>query len=98
MKLTILFKNLRKAKGYYADGLIEVDKKLGQSEMVETLYHEFTHYIIDLISQGKLMGKITKDTRAIAIKEPTINQEEELCAKIETYCTKEIDKFLRKNS
>jgi hypothetical protein len=86
-KLRINFKKLKKNyRGFYYTGknLIEIQNDLSQKETIETLYHEFTHYVVDKFFAGEILEKPNKDTKVIQLTGKYTNKhEEQLCERIE---------------
>lgn len=100
--LKIRFKRLRETCGWYHydKNLIEVNKNLSQAKIIETLYHEFTHFVIDKIINDSILGN-TKNAKVIALGKKKFEgkkfdtKEHIVCKDIEKYCTQRLDQFFR---
>jgi hypothetical protein len=102
--LKIKFKKLRGVCGYYHystnnKNLIEVNERKSQSKIIETLYHEYTHFVVDHIINDTILGK-TKDVKGvIAISKKKFNSrkfnglEHKACRDIEKYCTRRLEQL-----
>jgi hypothetical protein len=55
-KPKVIYKKLSKARGYYYSDThkIEIDERLQDVELLDTLIHEFTHYIQPYLDEEKV--------------------------------------------
>ena len=86
---------------YISKNLIEIDEKLSQGQIIGLLFHEFTHFIIDKIYEGKIIGEFNASTKTVAIDETTKkrfkkidNLEQKFANKIQKLVRSEVNKFL----
>lgn len=84
---------------------IYIDNKQGQLSAINTLYHEFTHFIIDLMINSENYKKFMKYkpqeiTNAVKIHsnitpEEEDENEEKLCHKLAKSCENKVKKYIQ---
>jgi len=93
-KLRIIFKKLRKDLGYYVvgKGVIEIESRSNQLQKIETLFHEFTHAVCDILVNRVFISDDEPEKIVSAVK--TQNDEEKLAETISKFVGKQFKKYL----
>lgn len=110
IELLVCFTQLRGCIGLYtplnkkASAKIQVFEKLNTVERIEILYHEFTHFVCDLLGRknykrfmlrnARRVRKSKNNTRLIGIKK-TLSQEERLAYAVAEQCARMFHKYMR---
>ena len=103
--IQIIFKKLGNSKkpifGYYTGGnkksVIEVNINKSSMSKIRTLYHEFTHFVLELFAiseKDDILTTINKNS--VDIKYVSLTEDEEICGKVESAVMKVIDKRFKK--
>lgn len=98
INLKILFKDRIKACGYYNPNNhnIEISTKETLNRFIETFYHEYTHFILDILSKS-LKYKLNKHKKDFIVMPKKMVGEHIACQDIERYCAKRILKLIKVN-
>jgi Zn-dependent peptidase ImmA (M78 family) len=107
--LKIFFKPLRSVRGWYVPGRdnqdrIEIATSLTEAERITTLYHEFTHFLLQRYADCTPIFPASKFQKKIIVKKNskkyatilTDKEEEALCTAVEDAATKAFFKNLYK--
>lgn len=104
--LKVIFKPLRSMAGWYyqlenRQGEIQINKNLTQFQKILTLYHEFTHFIVDLLSSDNApkyfaYPKIPPKKVKVVSAFQTNKTEERLCEAVARTAAKEIKHYLHR--
>lgn len=110
IELSVCFTQLRGCIGLYtplnknAAAKIQVFEKLSPAERIEILYHEFTHFVCDLLGRknykrfmmrsARRVSKSKKNQKLVGIKK-TLSQEERLAYAVAEQCARMFHKYMR---
>lgn len=104
INLPIEFRKLRKNLGYYSDKpLTKIEVAVGKDLFltIETLYHEFTHFVFDYLqtfAQSEARGSskfvVGNQPKSVYLK-TNKNREEKLCRKLDKQVAKLFKQYFK---